>query len=117
MSNCKNDSCLEKYENLNLDELISEVPSDDDLYDMGEMIKAISDPLRLKIIYLLRNGELCACHIDSALDKPQSTISHHLHVLKKVKFLKWRKEGKWTHYSLSDEKIIEYIEKLIKIGE
>lgn len=117
MSNCNNDTCLEQYENLNLDELISGIPSDDNLYDMGEMIKAISDPLRLKILYLLRSGELCACHIDFALDKPQSTISHHLNVLKKAKFLKWRKEGKWTHYNLSDEKIIDYIEKLIKIGD
>ena len=69
------------------------------------------------LLYLLKNGELCACHIDSALDKPQSTISHHLNILKKAKFLNWRKEGKWTHYSLADEKIIDRIEKIIKIGE
>lgn len=117
MSNCKNNICLEQYKNLNLEELINEIPSEDNLYEMGEIIKAISDPLRLKILYLLKNGELCACHIDSALDKPQSTISHHLNILKKAKFLNWRKEGKWTHYSLADEKIIDHIERIIKIGE
>lgn len=118
MTSCENNkSCLEEYEGIDINKLIKDIPSEDILYENSEVIKALSDPIRLKILYLLRNGELCACHIDSALNKPQSTISHHLNVLKKAKFLKWRKEGKWAHYSLSDEKIIDYIEKLMKIGE
>jgi ArsR family transcriptional regulator len=117
MISCENNkSCLEKYVCSDLNKLIKDIPSEDILYENSEVIKALSEPIRLKILYLLKKGELCACHIDSALDKPQSTISHHLNVLKKVKFLKWRKEGKWTYYSLSDEKIIDYVEKLIKIG-
>lgn len=116
MTSCENNkTCLEKYENLDIDKLIKNIPSEDDLYENSEIIKAVSDPIRLKILYLLKNGELCACHIDFTLNKPQPTISHHLSILKKVKFLKWRKEGKWTHYRLSDEKIIEYIEKLVKV--
>jgi ArsR family transcriptional regulator len=117
MSYENNKSCLEKYEGLDLNKLIKDIPSENILYENSEIIKAISDPIRLKILYLLKNGELCACYIDSALNKPQSTISHHISILKKAKFLKWRKEGKWTHYRLSDEKIIEHIEKLVKIEE
>lgn len=113
MSNLNNDFCLGQYENLDFKEMLNEIPSDDKLYDMSEIIKAISDPLRLKIIYLLKNGELCACHIDYVLNKPQSTISHHLSILKKANIVKWRKEGKWTHFSLSNPEIIKFIEKII----
>lgn len=105
MTSCENNkSCLEKYENLDLNKLIEDIPSEKILYENSEIIKALSDSIRLKILYLLKNGELCVCHIDSALDKPQSTISHHIAILKKAGFLKWRKEGKWTHYRLADEK-------------
>ena len=117
MSNCnlEDSICIEQYENLK--ELVKEIPSNNTLEDMSEILKATSDPLRLKIIYLLQNGELCGCHIDSALDKPQSTISHHLTILKKSKLIKWRKEGTWTYFSLANPKLIEQIETITRIGE
>jgi len=107
-----NNVCSDKDGKLEFNELINKIPRDKSLYDMSEIIKAISDPLRLKILYLLKNGELCACHIDFALDKPQSTIAHHLSILKKANLLNWRKEGKWTYYTLSNPKIIELIEDI-----
>jgi ArsR family transcriptional regulator len=96
----------------NLKNIISSIPDDETLYKQSEVIKAISDPTRLKILYLLEYGELCACEIITALEKPQPTISHHLNVLKTAGFLKWRKEGVWIHYSLSDSKIIEKLNAL-----
>ena len=119
MSGCnyEDSACLERYANLNLKELIEEIPSDDSLYNMSDIFKAISDPLRLKIIYLLKGGELCGCHIDSSLDKPQSTISHHLTILKKSKLVNWRKQGTWTHFSLANPKLIEQIENMGGIKE
>lgn len=115
--NLEDGTCLEKYVKLDLDELIKEIPSDNTLYSNSEVLKAISDPLRLKIIYLLKNDELCGCHIDTALDKPQSTISHHLNILKKSKIVKWRKKGKWTYFSLANPKLIEQIENIIEMHE
>jgi len=107
-----NNVCSDKNEESELNELVNKIPRDRLLYNMSEIIKAISDPLRLKILYLLKSGELCACHIDFALDKPQSTIAHHLSILKKANLLNWRKEGKWTYYSLSNPEIIELIEDI-----
>jgi len=119
MSGCndKDSTCLERYANLNLKELIEEIPSYNSLDEMSDILKAISDPLRLKILYLLKNGELCGCHIDFALDKPQSTISHHLVLLKKSKLVNWRKEGTWIHFSLANPKLIEQIEDITGIKE
>ncbi|MDR0911266.1 MAG: metalloregulator ArsR/SmtB family transcription factor [Methanobrevibacter sp.] len=108
------DDCLQKCNDLKLNDLIEKIPSEDRLENMSEILKALSDPLRLKIIYLLKNGELCVCHINSTLNKPQSTISHHLTLLKKAKILKSRKNGKWNYYTLYNDKIIDLIEEIMK---
>ncbi len=92
-----------------LEKIISRLPDDNQFQTKSEIFKAIADPTRLKILYLLEEGELCVCEVIMALDKPQSTISHHLNVLKNVKLIKWRKEGVWIHYKLSDPKIVDII--------
>lgn len=96
-----------------LKKIISKIPEDPILYEKAESIKALGDPTRLKIIYLLTYGELCVCEILKALDKPQPTVSHHLNILKKAGFLKWRKEGVWIYYSLSNPEIINVLDELL----
>ncbi|MGI6465017.1 MAG: ArsR/SmtB family transcription factor [Methanobacterium sp.] len=82
---------------------------------MQVRLKALSDPTRLKILYLLSEGELCVCEIICALDKPQSSISHHLNILKNLGFIKGRKEGVWIHYSLTSPKIADMVKELIEL--
>ncbi|HOI72435.1 MAG TPA: metalloregulator ArsR/SmtB family transcription factor [Methanobacterium sp.] len=116
MSSCQIDSDqLSKEQIKNLENIISKLPSEDDLNYNSDVLKALADPTRLKIVYILKYGELCVCEIISALDKPQPTVSHHLNVLKKAGFLKWRKEGVWTHYSLKSPKTSTNIDKLIEL--
>lgn len=97
-----------------LDEIISRIPDDDEIYRDSEAVKALSDPTRLKIIYLLSHGELCVCEIMAALGKSQPTASHHLNILKNAGFLKWRKDGVWTYYKLSNPKILDNLKELLK---
>jgi DNA-binding transcriptional ArsR family regulator len=97
-----------------LKKITSQIPADDVLYENADVIKALADPTRLKILHLLKYGELCVCEIITALDKPQPTISHHLNILKKAGILKWRKEGVWVHYRLSKMKILDNIDELLK---
>jgi len=97
----------------NIKDILSKIPSDEVLYGHSEILKAFSDPTRLKILYLLQAGELCACEIISALKKPQPTVSHHINILKNAKLLKWRKQGVWIHYKLANPDIIDIIENLI----
>jgi len=92
--------------------ILAKIPDDDELQDKSEQFKAISDPTRLKILYLLRYGELCVCEINAALEKPQSTISHHLSILKNAGFIKGRKEGVWIHYRLVNSETNDLIENL-----
>lgn len=97
-----------------LKETLAKIPKDEELQDKSERFKAISDPTRLKILYLLQDGELCVCEIIDVLEKPQSTISHHLNVLKNAEFIEGRKDGVWIHYKLVNPEIVNLIEKLAK---
>ncbi|MDP3066439.1 MAG: metalloregulator ArsR/SmtB family transcription factor [Methanobacteriaceae archaeon] len=111
--NCNDDKCRPdpaQVENIN--HLLKGLPSEENLYHYSELIKALSDVTRLKIVHLLREGELCVCEIMYVLEKPQSTVSHHLNVLKSAGLIKWRKEGIWNHYQLMDPELVENLEKL-----
>lgn len=108
----KDEPCSEQIENLK--EILSKIPSDENFEDMSDKFKAVSDPTRLKILYLLQDGELCVCEIIMALEKPQSTISHHLNVLKNAGFIKGRKESVWIHYKLVNPEVVSLIEDLVK---
>jgi DNA-binding transcriptional ArsR family regulator len=83
----------------------------------AKVFKAISDPCRLAILKLLKEGELCVCEIMTALDRPQSSTSHHLTILKNAGLIKERKEGKWSHYRLSDGAIIEMMNQVKLLTE
>ncbi|WP_313346615.1 metalloregulator ArsR/SmtB family transcription factor [Sedimentibacter sp.] len=73
-----------------------------------ELIKALSDVNRLLIINTLSNGELCACKILEKFNITQPTLSHHMRVLSECGLVNFRKEGKWTHYSLNMERVNEF---------
>jgi DNA-binding transcriptional ArsR family regulator len=69
----------------------------------SKIFKALSDPIRLRILGLLSSREMCVCEVMVALDLTQPTASHHLRILENVALVKDRKDGKWVFYSLKDE--------------
>jgi ArsR family transcriptional regulator, arsenate/arsenite/antimonite-responsive transcriptional repressor len=66
-----------------------------------ELFKAFADPVRLRLLNLLADGEVCVCHLHEALDLPQSTVSRHLAYLRKRELVLGRKDGLWVHYRLA----------------
>ncbi|MCY7282753.1 MAG: metalloregulator ArsR/SmtB family transcription factor [Cyanobacteria bacterium CAN_BIN43] len=62
---------------------------------------ALSDPLRLKVLDLLRTQELCVCDLCDSLEVNQSKLSFHLKVLKEAELVRSRQEGRWIYYSLN----------------
>lgn len=65
------------------------------------MFRAFSDRTRLRILQLLTGGELCVCDLVKVLRIPQPKASRHLAYLRKAGLVVARKEGLWSHYSLS----------------
>jgi len=71
---------------------------------LAQTLKALSDPIRLRIVLLLQaEGELCVCDLMEVLKLPQSTISRHLAYLKRSCWVDTRREGVWMYYTLSHE--------------
>ena len=71
---------------------------------LAQTLKALSDPIRLRIILLLQaEGELCVCYLMAVLGLPQSTVSRHLAYLKRSCWVDTRREGVWMYYTLSRE--------------
>jgi ArsR family transcriptional regulator, arsenate/arsenite/antimonite-responsive transcriptional repressor len=62
---------------------------------------ALSEPLRLQILELLRRQELCVCELCEQLSVPQSKLSFHLKTLKAAKLVRSRQAGRWIYYSLN----------------
>jgi ArsR family transcriptional regulator len=63
--------------------------------------KAFSDRTRLRILYLLQEGEMCVCDIAEIIDVPQPTASRHLAYLRKAGLVSFSKKGLWAYYSLT----------------
>lgn len=65
-----------------------------------DQLKAVSHPLRLRVLALLGSGELCVCQVAEVLQVPTSSISEALRELRRAGFVKERKEGRWVFVSL-----------------
>lgn len=81
------------------------------------LLKAIADKTRLEILDMLSCGELCACNILEHFQITQPTLSHHMKILCDCALVLWRKESKWTYYSLNNEKLSELKDFLSLITE
>lgn len=67
------------------------------------IFKAFCDENRIRILKLLRTGEKCGCRLLEELRVTQPTLSHHMKILCDSGVVVGRKEGKWTHYSISPD--------------
>ncbi len=85
----------------------------------AKLFKAFCDENRLQILEMLRGGEKCACILLEDLNIGQSTLSYHMKILCDAGIVEGRSEGKWTHYSISEEgsgKAKERLEVLTAAG-
>jgi ArsR family transcriptional regulator len=77
----------------------------DSLKASSQLLKALADPVRLRILHLLLDAEeICVCHIHDALELPQPTVSRHLAYLRRHGLVTGRKEGQWVYYRLAKPK-------------
>lgn len=77
-------------------------PDEETIFYLADFFKTFGDPTRIRILYALSIQEMCVCDIADLLSMTQSAISHQLRVLKQMKLVKFRREGKTVFYSLDD---------------
>ena len=94
-------------------ERISEaIPSEQTLTDLSETFKVLSNTNRLKIIRALSETELCVCDLAILLGSTDSAVSHQLRILRNMRLVKYRKQGKLAYYSLDDQ----HVQQLFSAG-
>jgi ArsR family transcriptional regulator len=67
-----------------------------------DVLKALAHPVRLRILAMLRGGELCLCQMTAVLDLAASTVSAHLADLKRTGLVGERKDGRWVFHRLAE---------------
>ena len=83
-------------------EVLKEMPSEETLKELADFYKVFGDATRVKILFVLLQAEMYVCDLAETLGMTQSAISHQLRVLKQMKLVKNRREGKTVYYSLAD---------------
>ena len=78
-----------------------------------KVMKALSDPNRVKMVKLLQRRVLCVCEMQEALRLAQSTVSKHLKILEEAGLITYLKEGPWVNYRLADGTKNPYVANLL----
>lgn len=84
------------------------------MVEMAETFKLLGDPTRLRIVHALSRGELCVCDLAAMLGLARTAVSNHLRLLRSMKLVTYRKEGKLAFYSLGDDHIARLLKECLE---
>lgn len=73
-------------------------------FNLELFFAALADRTRLRLLNLMRSGEVCVCFFAETLDTNNPKISRHLSYLKRAKLVAGRRDGKWIHYKITEPK-------------
>lgn len=93
--------------------MVMSVQSDE---TFGQMVRVLAEPLRLRILGLLADEELCTCHIVEETGARQSNVSNHLRALKEAGLVVSEPSGRYTYYRLVPEAVQEVAEQLATVA-
>jgi DNA-binding transcriptional ArsR family regulator len=87
-------------------ELRDALIGEDDVVDLAETFRTLGDPTRVRILDALSHGELCVCDLAALVRMSESAVSHQLRLLRNLRLVKPRREGRMVFYALDDRHII-----------
>ena len=79
----------------------------------SRIFKALADPTRIKILYLLSQEECSVNHMAEVLEMKQSAVSHQLSMLRNLRLVKYRRDGNTFHYTYDDEHVITILHQVL----
>ncbi len=89
----------------NIEKVKENLPVEEEIFELAELFKMLSDPTRVKILYTILENEMSVGDIADIVGSTPSAVSHQLRVLKQARLVKYRKLGKSVIYSVSDEHV------------
>jgi ArsR family transcriptional regulator len=87
-------------------ELRAALIAEDEVVDLSETFRTLGDPTRVRILDALSHGELCVCDLAAVVRMSESAVSHQLRLLRNLRLVKPRREGRMVFYALDDRHII-----------
>ncbi len=90
------------------------VTNEEKLEELAEFFKALSHPVRLKIISILIEGKQCVKNLGEVLNMSQPSVSQHLSILRSRGIVGWKREGSIICYYIKDERILKLYDMIIK---
>ncbi len=81
-----------------------------EIEEKARVLKVLGDPNRLRIIELLREGELCQCDILPVIGQSQPTVSRHLRLMEQAGILCSRRDGTRVHYKVASEDVFALVD-------
>ena len=81
-----------------------------DVSGLSELFRALADETRTRILYLLAQQELCVCDLAYLLEMTLPAVSHHLRLLKTMRLVRSRRDGKQVFYALDDDHVLALIQ-------
>jgi DNA-binding transcriptional ArsR family regulator len=81
---------------------------------LAETFSALGDPTRVRILDALSHGELCVCDLAAVLRLSQSAVSHQLRLLRNIRLVKPRRDGRIVFYSLDDQHIMAIFKQTLQ---
>ena len=87
-------------------ELRSALIGPDAVTDLAETFRTLGDPTRVRILDALSHGELCVCDLAALVRMSESAVSHQLRLLRSLRLVRPRREGRMVFYALDDKHII-----------
>jgi ArsR family transcriptional regulator, lead/cadmium/zinc/bismuth-responsive transcriptional repressor len=79
------------------------LPNENELFQLSNIFKALSDPIRIKILFALLEYEICVGEMVNLLQIPQSHVSHQLRILRKYGIVEFTKDKKMSFYYIKNE--------------
>lgn len=92
----------------------TQMPKEDVLFELSELFRVFADSTRIRMLYVLLEGEMCVCDIAQVLGMTVSAISHQLRVLKQARLVRCRRDGKTVFYSLADDHVRLMIDQALE---
>ncbi|HET9704717.1 MAG TPA: metalloregulator ArsR/SmtB family transcription factor [Vicinamibacterales bacterium] len=86
----------------------------DAVLGLADTFSALGDPTRVRILDALSHGELCVCDLAAVLGVSQSAVSHQLRLLRGLRLVRPRRDGRIVFYSLDDQHIISIFKQTLQ---
>ena len=92
----------------------AELVAPEAVHGLAETFSALGDPTRVRMLDALSHGELCVCDLAAVLGLSQSAVSHQLRLLRSIRLVRPRREGRIVFYSLDDQHIMSIFKQTLQ---